>query len=62
MEVKVYNNDVDRALKVLKRHLQKEGLFKELRKRTFFEKPSAKRKRKEKEARRRMRKAMQRNR
>ena len=51
MEIKVYNNDIDRALKVLKRQLQKEGLFKELRKRSFYEKPSDKKKRKEKEAR-----------
>ncbi len=58
MKVVVRNNNVDRALKILKRHLQSEGFYKELRKRSFYEKPSDKRKRKLKEARKKMRKAM----
>jgi len=48
--VKVQNNQIDKALKVLKRQLTKEGLWKEIKKRRAYEKPSAKRKRKLKEA------------
>lgn len=51
MEIKVYGNDVERALKTLKRELQKEGLFKEIKKRGSYEKPSEKERRKQREAR-----------
>jgi small subunit ribosomal protein S21 len=51
LEIKIYGNDIEKALKILKRQLQKEGLFKEMKKRSFYEKPSEKRKRKQKEAR-----------
>jgi len=50
VEVKVFDNDLNKAMKVMKRKLQQEGLFRELKKRRFHEKPSAKRKRKVKEA------------
>jgi len=50
MEIKVYDNNVEKALKALKRQLQREGLFTELRKRRYYEKPSEKKKRKQKEA------------
>lgn len=50
MQVRVINQRVDHALKVLKRQLLKDGLWKELKKRRAYEKPSAKRKRKQKEA------------
>lgn len=46
LEIKVYGNDVEKALKVLKRNLLREGLFRELRNRRFYEKPSVKKKRK----------------
>lgn len=62
MEVKVIDNNVDKAVKTLKRKLSRAGLFKELRKRKFFEKPSDKRRRKHKEAQRRLRKKMRRQR
>jgi len=58
MEIQVRNNDVNFALKKLKRKLQQEGLFRELRTRRFHEKPSDRRRRKEKQARRRLRKLM----
>ena len=45
----VKNGNVDRAMRTLKKKLQKEGLLKELKQRQFFEKPSAKRKRKKAE-------------
>ncbi|MEW6570631.1 MAG: 30S ribosomal protein S21 [Nitrospirota bacterium] len=51
MEIKVNENDVERALKVLKRKLEKEGLFKEIKRRRSYEKPSEKDKRKRREAR-----------
>ncbi len=57
MEIKVHGNDVERALKSLKNQLQKEGLFNELKKKKFYEKPSVKRKRKQAEARKRKAKA-----
>ena len=47
--VTVKNGNVDRAMRTLKKKLQKEGLLKELKQRQFFEKPSAKRKRKKAE-------------
>ncbi|MEC7641390.1 MAG: 30S ribosomal protein S21 [Nitrospinota bacterium] len=55
MEVTVYQNQVDKALKVLKRQLTKEGLLKELKRRRFYEKPSVKKKRKQKEAKKKRR-------
>ncbi len=48
------DGDIDKALKILKKKLQKEGLLKELKLKRFYEKPSVKKKRKQMEARRRM--------
>ena len=50
MEVKVIDNRLESALKLLKRKLAQEGTFKEIKKRRFYEKPSVKRKRKQQEA------------
>jgi small subunit ribosomal protein S21 len=50
LEVKVYNNEVARALKYLSKKMVKEGVMKEIKKRKFYEKPSVKKKRKQKEA------------
>ena len=47
--VVVKNGNVDRAMRTLKKKLQKEGLLKELKQRQFFEKPSAKQARKKAE-------------
>jgi len=44
----------------LKRELNKEGLFKELKRRRFYEKPSVKKKRKIKEAKKKRKVAMRR--
>ena len=49
MQVVVKNGNVERAMRTLKKKLQKEGLLRELKQRQFFEKPSAKRKRKKAE-------------
>lgn len=50
MKVDVRNNNVDRALRVLKRKLIEEGVFKELQERRFYEKPSDRRRRKRRAA------------
>ena len=47
--VTVKNGNVDRAMRTLKKKLQKEGLLKELKQKQYFEKPSAKRARKKAE-------------
>jgi small subunit ribosomal protein S21 len=51
MEVKVHGNNVEKAIKDLKNRLNKEGVFKELKKRRYYEKPSVKEKQKRIEAR-----------
>ncbi|MEJ2698433.1 MAG: 30S ribosomal protein S21 [Desulfuromonadales bacterium] len=58
MEIKVHNGDLNKAMKVMKRKLQQDGFFRELKKRRFYEKPSMRRKRKQAESRRRMLKRM----
>ena len=47
--IAVRNNNVDQAMRILKKKLQKEGVLKEIKSRQYFEKPSAKRKRKKAE-------------
>ncbi len=54
--VSVRNNDVDQALRKLKKVMQREGIFREMRQRKEFEKPCEKRKRKNQEQERRYRK------
>lgn len=56
MEVSVRDNNVDQALKVLKKKMQREGTFREMKRRRHYEKPSEKRQRKKAEAIRRARK------
>ncbi len=56
LEVVVQDNDVGRALSALKRKMANEGLYKELKKRRFHEKPSVREKRKQREAERRRKK------
>ena len=52
--------DIEKAIKVLKKRMQLEGVQKELKHRRFYEKPSVKKKRKRLEAARRRRKATRR--
>ena len=54
IEVQVRNNNVEKAMRVLKKKLQKDGLFRELRMRQHYEKPSLKRQTKLKESLRRI--------
>ena len=58
MDMKVYGNDVEKAIKMLKRKLQNDGLFRDLKTRSFYEKPSEKKKRKQREARKKRMKAL----
>jgi len=53
--------DIEKAIKVLKKRMQLEGVQKELKHRRFYEKPSVKKKRKRLEAARRRRKASRRS-
>ena len=54
IEVIVRDNNVEKASRVLKKKLQKDGLFRELRLRQHYEKPSLKKQRKLKESIRRI--------
>ena len=56
MQVLVRENNVDQALKVLKKKMQREGIFREMKLRNFYEKPSEKKAREKAEAVRRARK------
>ena len=50
MRVDVRNNDVDQALRVLKKKMQREGVFREMRSHRAYEKPSERRIREKKDA------------
>ena len=54
--VQVRDNNVDQALKALKKKMQREGIFREMKLRNYYEKPSEKRVREQAEALRRARK------
>jgi len=56
VQVIVRDNNVDQALKVLKKKMQREGIFREMKLRNFYEKPSVKKAREKAEAVRRARK------
>jgi small subunit ribosomal protein S21 len=56
LEIYVQDNDVDKALRVLKKRMQREGIFREMKLRRFYEKPSERRARERAEAVRRSRK------
>jgi small subunit ribosomal protein S21 len=56
VQIFVRENNVDQALKALKKKMQREGTFREMKRRSYFEKPSEKRAREAAEAVRRTRK------
>ena len=58
MQVFVRDNDIDQALRVLKKRMQREGVFREMKRRRTFEKPSERRTRERAEAVRRHRKTL----
>ena len=56
MEITVNDNNVDQALRVLKKKMQREGVYKDMKIHRRFEKPSVKKARKRTESLRRTRK------
>ncbi len=58
MHVTVRDNNVDQALRALKKKMQREGIFREMKLRRSYEKPSERRAREQAEAVRRHRKMM----
>jgi len=53
VEIKVHSNQVEKALKIFKRKLARDGVLKDIKRLRYFEKPSVKNKRKLKEAKKR---------
>jgi small subunit ribosomal protein S21 len=58
VQVTVQDNNVEKAIKVLKRKLTKEGIFRQLKEKRWHEKPSDAKRRKQRQARRRLRRQM----
>ena len=58
MQVFVRENNIDGAMRVLKKKMQREGVFREMKLRRHYEKPSERRAREKAEGIRRYRKAM----
>ena len=58
MKVIVHDNQIEKAIKDLKRKLTQEGFFSEIKERRFYEKPSVQRKKKQAKAQKRRHKAM----
>jgi small subunit ribosomal protein S21 len=58
VQVFVRDNDINSALRVLKRKMQREGTFREMKRRRSYEKPSERRAREHAEAIRRHRKML----
>jgi small subunit ribosomal protein S21 len=56
LQVLVRGNNVDQALRVLKKKMQREGVFREMKRRRFYEKPSERANREQSDAIRRLRK------
>ena len=56
VEINVRDNNVEQAIRVLKKKLQREGVFRELKLRRYYEKPSEKKLRLKQESQRRARK------
>ena len=62
IQVKVFDNDLEKAMRILKKKIQNDGLFKRLKLKKSYEKPSEHRRRKQREALRRQRISALRNR
>ncbi len=56
MQILVRDNNIDQALRVLKRRMQREGIFRGMKRRRFYEKPSERTARQKSDAVRRARK------
>jgi small subunit ribosomal protein S21 len=53
VDVEVNDGNIEKAIKALKRMLQREGVLKEIKRKSFYEKPSERERRKQREARKR---------
>jgi len=58
LEIRVDDKNIEKAIRLLKRKMQNDGLFRELKNRRFYEKPSLKKKRKRIEAQKRKQKSL----
>jgi len=61
VKIAVFDNQIEPALKALKKQMLAAGVFKEMKRRAHYEKPSVKRKRKQAEAQKRRRRALKRS-
>jgi len=61
LHVEVRNNDVNRAMRKLKKMCNNEGLFKDMRDKEFYEKPSLNKKKEKAAARKRWLKQVEKN-
>jgi small subunit ribosomal protein S21 len=61
IHVRVLDNDLEKAMRILKKKIQNDGLFKRLKLKKSYEKPSEYRRRKQREAVRRQRIAVARS-
>jgi small subunit ribosomal protein S21 len=59
MLVKVFGDNINGAIRTLKRKMQKEGLFRDMRRKEAYEKPSDRKRRRHQEAVKRQRKEVQ---
>ncbi len=55
VQINVKDGNIEQAMRMLKKKLQREGVFREMRQRRFYEKPSEKRVREQQESVRRNR-------
>jgi small subunit ribosomal protein S21 len=62
LRVEVVDNQVEAALKTLKKQMLKGGVFQDMKRRAYYEKPSVKRKRKQAQARKKRLRALRRRR
>ena len=60
MKVVVHNNQIEKAIRDLKKKLTKEGFFSEIKERRFYDKPSVQKKKKRAKAAKRRRKRIRR--
>jgi small subunit ribosomal protein S21 len=60
MQVIVHDNQIERAIRDLKKKLSQEGFFADMKERRFYDKPSVQRKKKRAKAEKRRRKVMNR--
>jgi len=62
VKIEVFDNQIEAALKTLKKQMLKDGVFQEMKRRAHYEKPSVKRKRKWAMARKRRQRTLKRSR